>query len=63
MILYNGEHATSAMLVLSQVILSLQLPFAIIPLIHAVADRKRMGVFRMRGVQGLAWLVTAVIVG
>ena len=63
-ILYYGEHATSAMLVLSQVILSLQLPFAIIPLIHAVADRKRMGVFRIvRGVQGLAWLVTAVIVG
>jgi manganese transport protein len=60
----NGEHATSAMLVLSQVILSLQLPFAIIPLIHAVADRKRMGEFSIaRGVQALAWLVAAVIVG
>jgi len=63
-ILYSGEHATSAMLVLSQVILSLQLPFAIIPLIHAVADRKRMGVYRVtRGIQGLAWLVAAIIVG
>jgi manganese transport protein len=63
-IMYNGERATSAMLLLSQVILSLQLPFAIIPLIHAVADRKRMGEFSIaRGVQGLAWLVAAVIVG
>jgi len=61
---YYGEHSTSAMLVLSQVVLSLQLPFAIIPLIHAVADRKRMGEFRIAPwVQGLAWLVAAVIVG
>ncbi|MGE5463889.1 MAG: Nramp family divalent metal transporter [Syntrophothermus sp.] len=63
-ILYSGEHATSGMLVLSQVILSLQLPFAIIPLIHAVADRQRMGEFSIsRLVQVLAWLVAAVIVG
>ena len=62
-ITYYGEHSTSALLVLSQVVLSLQLPFAIIPLIHAVADRKRMGEFRIsRWVQGLAWLVAAVIV-
>ena len=61
---YYGEHSTSAMLVLSQVILSLQLPFAIIPLIHAVADRKRMGEFRIAPwVQGLAWIVAAIIVG
>jgi manganese transport protein len=61
---YYGEHSTSALLVLSQVILSLQLPFAIIPLIHAVADRRRMGEFRIAPwVQGLAWLVAAVIVG
>jgi manganese transport protein len=63
-ILYSGEHATSAMLVLSQVILSLQLPFAIIPLIHAVADKKRMGEFQIaRGIQFLAWLVAAIIIG
>src|SRR5215211_1792809 len=60
---YYGEHSTSAMLVLSQVVLSLQLPFAIIPLIHAVADRKRMGEFRIAPwIQVLAWLVAAVIV-
>jgi manganese transport protein len=62
-ILYFGEHATSAMLVLSQVILSLQLPFAIIPLIHAVSDKQRMGEFTIRPwIQGLAWLVAGVIV-
>ncbi len=62
-IAYYGENSTGAMLVLSQVILSLQLPFAIIPLIHAVADRRRMGEFSIRPwVQGLAWLVAGVIV-
>lgn len=63
-ITYYGEHSTSAMLVLSQVILSLQLPFAIIPLIHAVADKKRMGDFRIAPwIQALAWLIAAIIVG
>jgi manganese transport protein len=63
-ITYYGEHSTSAMLVLSQVILSMQLPFAIIPLIHAVADQKRMGEFRIAPwIQALAWLVAAIIVG
>jgi manganese transport protein len=61
-IAYYGENSTSAMLVLSQVVLSLQLPFAIIPLIHAVADKRRMGKFSIRPwLQGLAWLVAAVI--
>ena len=63
-ITYYGEHSTSALLVLSQVVLSLQLPFAIIPLIHAVADKKRMGEFRIAPwIQGLAWLIAAIIVG
>jgi manganese transport protein len=57
-----GENSTGAMLVLSQVVLSLQLPFAIIPLIHAVADKRRMGKFTIRPwLQGLAWLVAIVI--
>ncbi len=61
---YYGEHSTSALLVLSQVVLSMQLPFAIIPLIHAVADRQRMGEFRIAPwIQGLAWFVAAIIVG
>jgi manganese transport protein len=62
-IAYFGENSTSAMLVLSQVVLSLQLPFAIIPLIHAVVDKRRMGEFSIRPwLQGLAWLVAGVIV-
>jgi len=62
-ILYYGENATSSMLVLSQVVLSLQLPFAIIPLINAVADKRRMGEFAIKPwLQGLAWLVAGVIV-
>ncbi|MFN2119107.1 MAG: Nramp family divalent metal transporter, partial [Anaerolineales bacterium] len=62
-IIYYGEHSVTALLVLSQVVLSLQLPFAIIPLIHAVADRRRMGDFKIGSwLQGLAWLVTGVIV-
>ena len=63
-IAYYGENSTGAMLVLSQVILSLQLPFAIIPLIHAVTDKQRMGRFSIRPwLQGVAWVVAIVIVG
>ena len=62
-IAYYGENSTGAMLVLSQVVLSLQLPFAIIPLIHAVADQHRMGKFVIKPwLQGLAWVVAIVIV-
>ena len=62
-ILINGEKDINNLLVLSQVVLSLQLGFAIIPLIHFVSDRKKMGVFVIkRWVQALAWLITAVLV-
>jgi len=61
-IAYYGENSTSAMLILSQVVLSLQLPFAIIPLIHSVSDRHRMREFTIgRWTQILAWLVAGVI--
>ena len=63
-ILRSGEGSVTALLVLSQVILSLQLPFAIVPLIHAVADKRRMGEFAVgKWIQGLAWVVAIVIVG
>jgi manganese transport protein len=63
-IVYIGEHATGSLLVLSQVILSLQLPFAVIPLVHFVSDRKLMGEFAIpRWTRGVSWLVTAIIVG
>ncbi|ANE50231.1 Nramp family divalent metal transporter [Flavisolibacter tropicus] len=62
-ILINGEKNIDSLLVLSQVILSLQLGFAIIPLIHFVSDRQTMGEFTIKpSVQFLSWLVTAVLV-
>ena len=60
----TGEGSTQQLLVLSQVILSLQLSFAVIPLIHFTSNKKNMGVFASpRWVQSLAWLTAAVIVG
>jgi len=62
-ILWFGEGSTGGLLVLSQVVLSLQLPFAVIPLIQMVADRRRMGEFTIRRwVQILAWVVAGIIV-
>jgi manganese transport protein len=63
-IVYFGEEATGKLLVLSQVILSLQLGFAVIPLIHFVSDRSRMGEFVIpTWVKVLSWLSALVIVG
>ncbi|MCX6641384.1 MAG: Nramp family divalent metal transporter [bacterium] len=63
-IIYFGERSTGALLILSQVVLSLQLPFAVIPLVHFVSDKKRMGDFAIpTWTRTLAWVVTAVIVG
>jgi manganese transport protein len=62
-ILIAGEQGTYRLLILSQVILSMQLPFAIIPLIHFTSDRRRMGSFANAGwVRALSWLTAAVIV-
>lgn len=58
-----GEEVTGEMLILSQVVLSLQLGFAIIPLIHFVSDRRRMGKLAIGPlVKGLSWLVALIIV-
>jgi manganese transport protein len=58
-----GEEGTYRLLILSQVILSMQLPFAVIPLIHFTNDRKRMGAFASsRWVRSLAWVCATVIV-
>jgi manganese transport protein len=62
-ILVNGEENIDSLLILSQVILSLQLGFAIIPLIHFVSDKKTMGSFTIKPyVQVLAWVITAILV-
>src|SRR6185437_8996695 len=59
-----GEGSTQHLLVLSQVVLSLQLSFAVIPLIHFTSDRRNMGSFATPWWgQALAWLTAAVIVG
>lgn len=59
-----GEEATGKMLIFSQVILSLQLGFAIIPLIHFVSDRSKMGDFVIpMYVRALAWISAIIIVG
>lgn len=58
-----GEQSTYKLLILSQVILSMQLPFAVIPLIHFTSDRKRMGAFaNPTWVRTLAWIAAAIIV-
>lgn len=62
-IYYFGESSTGELLVLSQVILSLQLGFAVIPLIHFVSDKKLMGDYQIKWPVALAaWLITTVIV-
>ena len=63
-ILYFGEEETGPMLIFSQVLLSLQLGFAIIPLIHLVSDRATMGEFAINlPIRIAAWVITAIIVG
>jgi manganese transport protein len=58
-----GDEATGKLLVFSQVILSLQLSFAIIPLIHFVSDKSKMGDFAIPWWQKiLSWLATAIII-
>jgi manganese transport protein len=60
----SGEQGTYRLLILSQVILSLQLPFAVIPLIQFTSNRERMGEFANPGwVRGLAWAAATLIVG
>jgi manganese transport protein len=62
-IIIYGEERVDALLVLSQVILSLQLGFAIIPLIHFVSDRKTMGNFVIPPVTKIAaWAIASVLV-
>jgi manganese transport protein len=61
-ITWKGEHASYDLLILSQVILSLQLPFAVIPLIRFTSDRQIMGVFVNKGwVKVLAWIVAGIL--
>ena len=58
-----GEHGTASLLVFSQVILSLQLPFAVVPLVAFTSNRHKMGQFvNPLWIQGLAWITAAIII-
>lgn len=62
-ILYFGESALGGLLVLSQVVLSLQLGFAVIPLIHFNSDKRGMGEHAIKTwVKLLAWTAAIIIV-
>jgi manganese transport protein len=59
-----GESGTAKLLVLSQVILSLQLPFAVVPLVQFTSNAGLMGSFaNPRWLKVAAWIISAVIIG
>ena len=59
----HGERALGELLILSQVILSLQLPFAVVPLAWLTGDRARTGALVSPGwLQALAWVIAVAIV-
>lgn len=60
---YYGESKVDDLLVFSQVVLSLQLGFAIIPLIHFVSDKKKMGSFAIGPITaGTSWIIALVLI-
>jgi manganese transport protein len=60
--MFYGEQGTVALLIFSQVVLSLQLPFAVFPLVLFVGDRRKMGALvAPRWMLWLAWPVAVLI--
>ena len=58
-----GDEGTARLLVLSQIVLSMQLPFAVIPLVSFVSDEAKMGPLVIPGwLKALSWGIAAVIV-
>jgi manganese transport protein len=58
-----GEGAVMKLLIFSQVVLSFQLPFAIIPLVKFTSDRAKMGEFANRSwITASAWMVAAAVI-
>jgi len=61
---FQGEQASFGLLILSQVVLSMQLPFAVIPLLQFTSDKSKMGEFANKlWVRVLAWISAIIIVG
>jgi manganese transport protein len=62
--IFYGEGGTAKLLILSQVILSLQLSFAVVPLVAFTSDRAKMGSFANPGwLKAIAWTTAVVIAG
>ena len=62
-LLYFGESYTGKLLVLSQVVLSMQLGFAVVPLIHFVSDKTSMGKFVIKlPLKIISWLIALIII-
>jgi manganese transport protein len=61
--IWYGEKGTGQLLILSQVVLSLQLPFAVVPLVMFTASRAKMGEFvAPRWLTAIALLIAAIII-
>lgn len=61
--LFYGQEGTTKLLILSQVILSLQLPFAVVPLVRFTSDKALMGSFANgTWLKAIAWAVCAIII-
>jgi manganese transport protein len=61
-ILVAGEKMVDELLVFSQVLLSMQLGFAVIPLIHFVSDKQKMGAFTIGPITRVASLLIATVI-
>ena len=62
-IAWKGSESSYGLLILSQVVLSLQLPFAVIPLIHFTSDKSKMKQFaNKKWVKILAWISAVIII-
>lgn len=58
-----GENSVDEMLIFSQVLLSMQLGFAVIPLIHFVSDKEKMGTFAIKlPVKIISWIICIIII-
>jgi len=58
-----GESGTARLLILSQVVLSMQLPFAIVPLVQFTSDRTKMGeLVSPAWLKAVAWVIAALVI-
>lgn len=64
MTIFYGDSGTAELLILTQVVLSLQLSFAVFPLVMFTADKAKMGELRSPlWLSAFAWLIAVVIAG